>query len=52
MRQPARARREAAAWCQQQKLAYFETHPSERPLPKILVHLANSLVLRGDDEEA
>ena len=42
-------RREAAAWCQQQKLPYFETHPAERPCPRVLTHLG-SVVLQGGEE--
>ena len=34
-------RREAAAWCQQMKLPFFETHPAEKPLPRVLTHLAS-----------
>ena len=45
-------RREAAAWCQQQNLPYFETHPAEKPYPRVLHHLASTLLLRGEDGEA
>jgi hypothetical protein len=43
-------RREAAAWCQQQKLPYFEMHQAERPVPKVLAHLAD-VVLREDSAQ-
>lgn len=49
-------RREAAAWCQQQKppLAYFETHTTvnEKPYPRVLAHLADTLLIeRTNDSE-
>ena len=41
-------RREAAAWCQQQNVPYFETHPAEKPYPRVLHHLGGAiLVPRG-----
>ena len=44
-------RREAAAWAQQQGLPYFETHPNERPVPRVLAHLADVVLLRDEEHE-
>lgn len=43
-------RREAAAWCSQLKppLPYYETHPAERPYPRVLAHLANTMLVPED----